>query len=271
MRVALYTRVSTEEQTHGDSLDNQRDRLEAYVKARGWEVHKVYEDPGYTGRNTRRPGYRELMRDLDKWEALVVLKNNRLHRNTKNFILMMEELHKKEKIFVSVEASVDTSTAMGRHFLRDMASLSELESDLIGERVIEVMEYKAKKEETNLKALGGRRPFGYNWNKGPDKKVIPENPLSVNKEEARVIKKIFKYYDNMDEIGENVSKKFKDYRGGVYSLIANTLNLKKIPSPRGSRWSPQGVKNIIGRRAFYEGREVSWRGHKREASHEAIL
>lgn len=56
MKIALYIRVSTQEQVNeGYSVGEQEARLTAYCKAKGWNVHKVYTDGGFTGSNTDRP------------------------------------------------------------------------------------------------------------------------------------------------------------------------------------------------------------------------
>ena len=62
MRAAVYVRVSTEEQAaEGYSIDAQKMILEDYCVAEGWDVVAVYEDDGYSGRNTKRPAYRRMM------------------------------------------------------------------------------------------------------------------------------------------------------------------------------------------------------------------
>src|SRR3989449_8108454 len=92
-RVAVYTRVSTEDQAkEGFSLEAQRERLEAYCKARGGAVAKGYVDDGHTGRDTKRPAYQRMMAGRDGWETLLLIKMDRVHRNSRNFMEMMESL-----------------------------------------------------------------------------------------------------------------------------------------------------------------------------------
>ena len=65
MKAAIYTRVSTPGQAkNGESLDMQKERLTAYTKAQGWKLYKTYEDKGYSGKNTERPAFQELMHFL---------------------------------------------------------------------------------------------------------------------------------------------------------------------------------------------------------------
>ena len=98
VRVALYLRVSTEEQAkEGYSLGAQRETLEAYCEVHDFQIVKVYTDDGFSGTNTRRPAYREMLSEIDSWDAILVLKMDRIHRNTRNFIEMMDFLKKGDE------------------------------------------------------------------------------------------------------------------------------------------------------------------------------
>jgi len=88
VRAAIYTRVSTEDQAkEGFSLDAQLDKLKSYCKARDWAIGGEYIDDGYSGRNVKRPAYSRMMEEMDKWDALLVIKMDRIHRNSKNFMI----------------------------------------------------------------------------------------------------------------------------------------------------------------------------------------
>ena len=145
LRVAIYTRVSTEDQAkEGFSLKAQLDKLRSYCKARGWEIAGEYTDDGYSGRTTRRPAYQKMMREMDKWDAILVIKMDRIHRNSKNFMMMMEQLRARGKEFVSMTESLDTSTAMGRFVMDIIQRIAQLESEQIGERVYVGMNKKPR-------------------------------------------------------------------------------------------------------------------------------
>ncbi len=242
-RVAIYVRVSTEEQAkEGFSIEAQLEKLRAFCRIKGWEIYREYVDDGYTGRDENRPAYQIMLRDIDNWDVLLVLKLDRIHRNVQNCIKMMNMFKDRGKEFASVMESIDTTTAMGRFVFIIFAALAELESEQTGERTKVGMEQKAKK---NPKALGGQRPYGYSWNKDPKTgKVDPERPLVINEREARVVRKIFEWHD----------------KGYSYAIIARTLNAKRIPSARGGRWSPETIRKIISRREMYEKGVASWEG-----------
>ncbi len=160
MRAALYVRVSTEEQAReGFSVDAQLERLEAYCKSKGWRVYDRYVDDGYTGREKERPAYREMMQDIDieYWDVLLTLKIDRVHRNLRNFLEMFDILTKHGKHFATVYENVDTSSAMGRFFIKLIASIAELESEQISERVKMAMDH-AKRQGYHV----GRPPKLFN-------------------------------------------------------------------------------------------------------------
>ncbi|MFQ6060416.1 MAG: recombinase family protein, partial [Thermoplasmata archaeon] len=82
-RVAIYARVSTEDQAkEGYSLDAQIDRLRAYCQAKGWEISGEYVDDGHSGRDTRRPAYQRMLEERDNWDTILVIKMDRIHRNS---------------------------------------------------------------------------------------------------------------------------------------------------------------------------------------------
>lgn len=159
MRVVGYVRVSTSEQAEeGFSLDAQEERLKAYAKAQGWSLGQIYRDEGHSGRTIKRPGYQAMMAEIPNWDLVLVVKMDRIHRNTRNFIDLMDTLAKQKKEFASVTESFDTSTAMGRFFRDLLQRLAQLESEVIGERVLVGMTQKARSKGGSL---GGRAPLGY--------------------------------------------------------------------------------------------------------------
>ncbi len=139
-RVVAYSRVSTDEQVEkGLNLEEYEKRLRAACESRGWELVKMYTDPGESGRTTRnRPQYQAMMtrlREDDSIGGLLVYKMDRIHRNSRNFMRMMEDLKEWDKEFISHSEAFDTSTAMGRFVMDIIARIAQLESEVTGERV----------------------------------------------------------------------------------------------------------------------------------------
>src|SRR3972149_2008399 len=199
LRAALYTRVSTEDQAkEGFSLEAQIDRLRSYCQARGWTVYKEYVEDGYSGRDTKRPAYQKLLGEINNWDVLLVLKMDRIHRNSRNFMEMMDELRRHNKEFVGMTESLDTSTAMGRFVVDIIQRIAQLESEQIGERVYAGMQQKASTPLERLAPekspyLGFNHPFGYDYK---------DNKLLLNREEKGIVKTIYSMYLGGKSMGD---------------------------------------------------------------------
>ena len=242
IKAAIYTRVSTEDQAkEGFSLDAQLEKLRSYCKARDWEIAGEYIDDGYSGRYVKRPAYNRMMEEINKWDAMLVIKMDRIHRNSKNFMMMMEYLKKEEKEFVSMTESLDTSTAMGRFVMDIIQRIAQLESEQIGERVYVGMEQKAK---TNGGVLGFNIPYGYDYSNGK---------LTIKHNESENVKNIFQNYLN----GLSMKK------------IAQELNLKSIPTKLNKTWGIQTVSLIL-KNPVYCG-YLHWEDYLNPSDHPPIV
>lgn len=104
-----------------------------------------------------------MMDDIDSWDILLVIKTIIIHQNSKNFISMIEQLRDKNKEFVSMTETLDTSTAMGRFVMDIIQCIAQLESEQIGERVYDGMKQKAPQGEG---LLGSPASFGYHYQNG---------------------------------------------------------------------------------------------------------
>ena len=224
MRAALYLRVSTEEQAaEGYSLDAQRMMLEDYCIAEGWDAVKVYEDDGYSGRNTKRPSYQRMMSEMDQWDLIVVIKMDRIHRNSRNFMNMMEELDRHGKMFVSSSESLDTTNAMGRFVVDMIQRIAQLESEQIGERTQLGMREKAETltpEGPGKKTMGFTPPFGY---------TLENGRLVSVPEEMEVVIDIFSSYSE----------------GETMDAICYSLNRDRRLTRKGNPWNKYNLRNIL--------------------------
>jgi len=244
MRVALYTRVSTEDQAReGFSLDAQLKNLRSYCEWRdGWTVAGVYVDDGYSGRSTNRPAYREMMDAIDTWDVLLVMKMDRIHRNSMNFMIMSETLKKNGKEFTSVQEKFDTTTAVGRFAMDVIQRIAQLESEQIGERVKAGMAQKAKAGKGHL---GSGHPYGY---------VYADGELKIEEGEAETVRTIYRMRNE----------------GRSYGEIADTLNSEGIHAKKGGAWNRQSVFKIL-RNPLYAG-FLRWEGKVlRKGEHTPIV
>lgn len=172
MKVALYPRVSSHEQVEGYSIGEQIDRLTKYCEAMGWEVYKIYTDPGYSGGNTDRPGLQEMLKDIKagKVDKVVVYKLDRLSRSQKDTMMLIEDEFLAYGVdFVSMSENFDTSTPFGRAMIGILAVFAQLERENIKERTMIGKEARAKEGKWGG---GSSEPIGYDYDPLTEELVI---------------------------------------------------------------------------------------------------
>lgn len=130
-RVAIYVRVSTQEQ----SCDLQRAELLAYAHARGWTVCEVFEDRA-TGTNANRPMLKLLLQAVRtrKVDVVAVWKLDRFARSLKDLVVMIQDFSELGVPLVSLRDNVDLSTTSGKLMLHLIGAFAEFEASLIQER-----------------------------------------------------------------------------------------------------------------------------------------
>ena len=245
VRCGIYTRKSTEEglEQEFNSLDAQREAGEAYVRSQageGWALlSERYDDGGYTGANTERPGLQRLMADIDagKIDCVVVYKVDRLSRSLLDFAQLMRAFEQKRVSFVSVTQQFNTATSMGRLVLNVLLSFAQFEREIISERTRDKIAATRRKG----KWAGGHPQLGYDVDPAGYK-------LTVNPKEAERVRQIFTLYlehRSLMPVVEELSKRkwtVKRWqtrkgpeRGGkpftrtsLYRLLTNVLYAGKV-------------------------------------------
>ena len=132
MKVAVYIRVSTDDQTH----ENQKIRLVDYCQRNG-HVYEVFEETESTRRT--RPIKQALLDRLRKreFDAVLVYKLDRWARSTVDLILEIEELLSRGVQFISFSENIDFSTSIGKLQFQILSAFAEFERSLIRERTLE--------------------------------------------------------------------------------------------------------------------------------------
>ena len=134
MRVALYARCSTSDQ----SVDLQLDGLRDYAKARGFTVVEEYIDEAVSGAKARRPALDRLLADAHRrrFDAVAVWRLDRLARSVRHLVNVAGDLESLGVDLIALDQGIDTSTSAGRFLFHTLAAVGELERDLIRERTI---------------------------------------------------------------------------------------------------------------------------------------
>jgi site-specific DNA recombinase len=189
LRCAIYTRVSTENglEQEFNSLDNQREASEAYIRSQaheGWKlIRDRYDDGGFSGGSLDRPALAELLNDVRarSVDVIVVYKVDRLTRSLADFAKLVELFDEHEVSFISVTQAFNTTTSMGRLTLNMLLSFAQFEREITGERIRDKVAASKKRGIW----MGGAVPFGYR---------VENRALHVVDEHAEFVRELFRRY-----------------------------------------------------------------------------
>lgn len=217
--IGIWVRVSKPNQVETESHIHHKIRAENFAKARGWNVAKVYSLEAMTGKSiTKYVETQQMLNDIKSGviTGLIFSKIGRLARNTKELIEIAEFFNQYNADLVSMDMSVDTSTPIGRHFYRTMASMAEWEREMIVDRINSSIATRAELG----KHLGGQPPLGYKY---VDKKLV------VDKNESLMCKLIFELFF------EHKRKK----------TVARLLNEKGYRTRKGNKFTDATIRRIL--------------------------
>lgn len=203
---AIYSRKS-KFTGKGDSIENQIELCKNQLINK-YNIDenniKVYQDEGFTGYNTNRPQFQEMMKDIrnKKIKCIIVYRLDRISRNVTDFCNLKNEFLKYNVDFISVTENFDTSTPMGSAMLMISSVFAQLERDTIAERIRDNMYELAK----TGRWLGGNTPLGYKSQKienlSIDGKKRSLYKLEVISEEAEIIKLIWNKMSELKGLGK---------------------------------------------------------------------
>ena len=135
-KVAIYSRVSTLDQT----IDNQLLELRDHCSKMGWEIVKEYADEGLSGALSRekRPALNSLIKDAyrKKFDSVVCWDISRIGRSMKELVLFLSDMKDRDIGICSVRQGFDTSTTMGEIMFQFVGILSSWEREMIRERTL---------------------------------------------------------------------------------------------------------------------------------------
>ena len=152
---AVYVRQSVD-RPDSISIQNQIDFCKYEVRD---NHYKIYEDKGYSGKNTDRPKFKEMTKAIKDGviTKVVVYKLDRISRSILDFSNLIEMFQKYNVEFISSTEKFDTSTPMGRAMLNICIVFAQLERETIQKRVADAYISRSKKGFY----MGGRIPYGF--------------------------------------------------------------------------------------------------------------
>lgn len=218
MKVALYVRVSTEEQAEeGYSIEGQIKTLTDYCNKNDFVIAQIYKDEGLSGKSTDRLGLQSLLSDCTNgsFQKVLVWKISRLARKQLDFLNIIEIFKQNNINFFSLSEAIDDSTPTGTAMLQMMGTFAELERNQIVENVKMGMNQRAREGKWN-----GGSILGYNCE---NKRLI------INENEANIVRRIFYLYIS----------------GKGYKAIAHQLNREGYKTKRKKEFSITSVRTIL--------------------------
>lgn len=267
MRAGLYIRVSTQEQAdEGYSIGAQTERLKAYCAAKGWTVHHIYTDPGFSGSNIERPALDQMIKDVKrkKLDTVIVYKLDRLSRSQKDTLFLIEDVFLKNKVdFVSLNENFDTSTAFGRAMIGILSVFAQLEREQIKERT---SMGRLERARDGYFHGGGYDPIGYDYKDGE---------LIINEYEAMQVREVFKMFIDglpINRIQKILQRKYTN----KYGSWSNHSSVRSVLTTLIYTGKLQYLGNIFDgrheaiideetfRRATKRYEEISWTRGERE-------
>lgn len=212
---ALYARQSVD---RSDSISIESQLEFCRFEARGHPC-KEYVDRGYSGKNTHRPAFEDMLADIrqEKIARVIVYKLDRISRSILDFANMMELFEKYGVEFVSSTERFDTSTPIGRAMLNICIVFAQLERETIQKRVADAYRSRSKRGFY----MGGRVPYGFSRTETTLDGVRTSMYTPIP-EEARQIRLIYSLYSHPENSLGDILRRFKEQdvrhlRGGLWS------------------------------------------------------
>ena len=232
--IAIYSRKS-KFTGKGESIGNQVELCREYIRTHygdeAAEKAVVFEDEGFSGGNVNRPAFKKMMAHIERGEfkALVVYRLDRVSRNVSDFSGLIENLNRRDIVFVSIREQFDTATPMGRAMMYIASVFAQLERETIAERIRDNMHELAK----TGRWLGGTTPTGYCSESiksiSVDGKTKKACKLKLIPEEAETVKFIFDLF----------------IKTGSLTLTEAELIQRRIMTKNGNHFTRFSIKSIL--------------------------
>jgi len=251
MPVAVYLRVSTEEQKERQSIQTQREFAERYCEQHNLSAFHVYADDGVSGTLPllSRPEGRQILPDarLRRFDQLLVYKLDRLGRETRLTLDAVAELESCGVRIKSMTEEFDTATASGRLMLTLLSGFAAHERDVIRERSLAGSQRVAEAGGW----LGGHVAFGYRKDSsgGKIRLALSEEPIAgIGISEAEVVRTIFRRAGVERQSCRCIAEELN--RSGVPCAYGGDGRLGQTPTSR--LWHAGRVRNLLVN-AMYKG------------------
>jgi len=222
--VAIYARQSIDK-VDSVSIESQIDNCKRFFRNDNDEF-EVYQDKGFSGKNTNRPRMNQLIEDIKggKISGVISYRLDRISRNIVDFGNLLTLFEKNNVEFISATENIDTHTPMGKSMVFIIMIFAQMERETISLRVFDNYKFRGN---TGNYFMGGNIPFGYTT----ERKLLGDKKATViiPNDNSTTLQRIFDMYTS----GES-----------LYN-ITHTLNRENITTISGKLWYPNGIKRIL--------------------------
>ena len=254
--VGIWIRVSTEDQAQGESPKHHEERAKMYAELQGLEVKETYNLAGVSGKTViNHPEAQRMLYDIKRGHIknLIFSKIARLARNTRELLEIADYFKLHNADLISLEESFSTSSPAGKLFFTFISAIAEWERAEIVSRINASVKVRAKMG----KRLGGKVPFGYDWD-GHD--------LILNEKEASIRKLIFTLFlkeKRKKTVARILNERGYTTRNGNKFYDTNVKRWLKDPLSKGIRRSNFTYKEIVdGKEVVKNKPKEEWFIHK---------
>ena len=235
LRLAIYARVSTEEQREGQTIDSQIAESERFSREKGWLIAGIYKDEGWSGGVMERPELDRLRDDAQKgvFEAVLINDVDRLARDVAHLGVIKRDLEKKGVRVMFRKLPTDTSPTYNL-MVNILGSFAEFERELIADRTRRGRRHKV---EVRKQYLGCNTAYGYRY-MPKDRLSGTDGILEIAPAEAAAVRQMFEWVDQ-----EGLSAR----------RVMHRLNELEIQPRKGAaKWGKSSVLRIL-RSEIYAG------------------
>jgi len=216
---AIYARTSSPNQKSNYSAKEQVNSCWELCAKRGWIVRYIFVDEGESGGTIERPKFQQMLEKAREgsFSVIVFWKLDRFCRSLVDLVNIEKMLRTRKIGLCSATEYIDTTTSVGRFNFRNLASVAELERELIGERA-RLGLYALVREH---KWPNPHPPIGYDKSE--------DGHLIVNASEAKLVNRIFYMYKRLKSMPQ----------------VAFELNKKGIRTKKRKEWNARAVKDVV--------------------------
>lgn len=227
LRLAIYVRVSTDEQREGQTIDSQIVELERLAHTKGWVIADAYKDDGWSGSMMARPELDRLRDDarLGRFQAVLINDVDRLARDVAHLGIIKRDLE-KQNVRVVFRKLPTEAGPMSNLMVNILGSFAEFERELIIDRTRRGRRHKV---EHRKQYLGSNTAYGYRYRR-MDRINGRSGHLGVDQREAQVVRQMF------DWVGT---------QGLSASSVARRLNELRVPPRKSAGWRKSSVLRIL--------------------------